>query len=83
MVKKVVGVRKQFLIIGGDVVLAFVENGKKFSQCESITEVSANVSCKVSSICIIIIFIYLMIMKALPGLSSVDLKEIVDLKEKG
>ena len=81
MVKKMVGVRKQFLNIGDDVVLAFLENGKKFPQCESFTEVSANVTCKVSSICIINILIYLMIMKVLPGLSSVDLKESV--KEKG
>ena len=58
MVKKVVGVRKQFLDIGDDVVLAFVENGKKFPQCESFTDVSANVSCKVASISINIIFIY-------------------------
>ena len=43
------GVRKQFLIIGNEVVLAFVQNGVKFHQCDQMTEISADVSCKVSS----------------------------------
>ena len=50
MVKQANGVRKQFLIVGEDVILAFVEKGQKFSECESMAEVSADVSCKVSSI---------------------------------
>ena len=79
MAKQAGGIRKQFLIVGDEVILAFVQKGKKFADCESFTEVSGDVSCKVSSICKIIISIYLMIMKELSGLFSVDLS----VKAKG
>ena len=45
--KQAGGIRKQFLIAGDDVLLAFVQKGKKFADCESFTEVSGDVSCKV------------------------------------
>ena len=48
MAKQAEGIRKQFLIAGDDVLLAFVQKGKKFPDCESFTEVSGDVSCKVS-----------------------------------
>ena len=48
MAKQAGGIRKQFLIAGDDVLLAFVQKGKKFPDCESFTEVSGDVSCKVS-----------------------------------
>ena len=47
MAKQAGGIRKQFLIVGDEVILAFVQKGKKFADCESFTEVSGDVSCKV------------------------------------
>ena len=41
------GVRKQFLILNGEVVLGFVTKGKKFAACTSYTEVTTSVDCKV------------------------------------
>ena len=47
MIKRVDGVRKQFLILNSEPILAFVKRGKKFTACTSYTEVTANVDCKV------------------------------------
>ena len=47
MIKQVTGVRKQFLILNGEAILGFVTKGKKFANCSSYTEVTANVDCKV------------------------------------
>jgi len=49
VIKQVSGVRKQFLILNGEVVLAFVTKGKKFTACTSYTEVTTSVDCKVVS----------------------------------
>ena len=48
VIKRVDGVRKQFLILNGETVLGFVTNGEKFANCASYTAVTANVDCKVS-----------------------------------
>ena len=34
-------VRKQFLILGGEPILAFINKGKKFTQCISYSEVTS------------------------------------------
>merc|ERR1719483_1538036 len=49
VIKQVTGVRKQFLILNSEIILAFVTNGKKFADCTSYTEVTASVDCKVVS----------------------------------
>merc|ERR1719320_953078 len=49
VIKQVSGVRKQFLILNGEVVLGFVKKGKKFAACTSYTEVTTSVDCKVVS----------------------------------
>ena len=49
VIKQVKGVRKQFLIINGEPILAFVTKGKKFTECTSYTEVTAQVDCKVTN----------------------------------
>ena len=49
MIKQEKGTRKQFLIINGEAVLAFVKNGQKFADCDSYTEVTANIKCKAVS----------------------------------
>merc|ERR1712083_47827 len=49
VIKQVSGVRKQFLILNGEVVLGFVTKGKKFAACTSYTEVTTSVDCKVVS----------------------------------
>ena len=41
--------RKQFLLIDGKIIIAFAKKGEKFSACESFTEVTSKVSCKVTS----------------------------------
>ena len=46
VIKQDKGTRKQFLILNGEAVLAFVENGKKFVDCDSYTEVTTEVNCK-------------------------------------
>ena len=50
VIKQVSGVRKQFLILNGEVVLGFVKKGKKFAACTSYTEVTTSVDCKVGKI---------------------------------
>ena len=50
MVKQEKGVRKQFLIVGEDVILAFVRKGEKFADCKSLKDVTADLSYKVFSI---------------------------------
>jgi len=46
VIKKVKGVRKQFLILNGEAVIAFVENKKKFASCSSFEDITASVKCK-------------------------------------
>ena len=41
--------RKQFLILEGEVILAFVQRGVKFSQCASYKDISREVDCQVQS----------------------------------
>ena len=44
--------RRQFLIISGKVVLAFVSNAagkKKFTDCATITDVTPSLTCKVTT----------------------------------
>ena len=40
-------IRKQFLIVDDKVILAFVARMKKFPTCESFTDITTSVSCKV------------------------------------
>ena len=47
VIKQVRGVRKQFLILHGQPILGFVRNGKKFVDCDTYTDVTASVDCKV------------------------------------
>ena len=47
VIKQVNNVRKQFLILNGQAILGFVRNGKKFADCDSYTEVTSMVDCKV------------------------------------
>ena len=47
VIKQVKGVRKQLLILNGQAILGFVRNGKKFADCDSYTEVTTKVDCKV------------------------------------
>ena len=49
VIKQRAGVRKQFLIMNGEAILAFVNKGKKFTACDSYTEVTSSVVCKVVS----------------------------------
>ena len=49
VIKQQAGVRKQFLIMNGEAILAFVNKGKKFTACDSYTEVTSSVVCKVVS----------------------------------
>merc|ERR1719431_1132399 len=49
VIKQDPGVRKQFLILNGVIVLGFVTKGKKFADCEAYTEVTTEVDCKVVS----------------------------------
>jgi len=46
VIKKVRGVRKQFLIMNGTAVIAFVENKKKFAECAKWEEITDSVKCK-------------------------------------
>merc|ERR1712126_82965 len=46
VIKKVRGVRKQFLILGGEAVIAFVENKKKFADCSKWNNITESVKCK-------------------------------------
>ena len=42
------GVRKQFLILNGNVVLAFVKKrGGKFAECSAFEDITPDVKCKV------------------------------------
>ena len=49
VIKQSNGVRKQFLILNGEIVLAFVADGQKFVNCPSYTEVTTSVDCKVGA----------------------------------
>ena len=44
------GTRKQFLLVDGKDIIAFVKNKEKFANCSSFTEVTAQVDCKVRKI---------------------------------
>ena len=49
VVKQQRGVRKQFLILNGIVVLAFVKKkGGKFANCRAFEDITSNVKCKVT-----------------------------------
>ena len=39
--------RKQFLILGGEVILAFVQRAGRFSQCASYRDITSEVDCQV------------------------------------
>ena len=41
------GTRKQFLLVEGKDIIAFVKKKEKFSNCLSLTEVTDQVECKV------------------------------------
>ena len=47
VIKQQTGVRKQFIILDNEPILAFINRGKKFTQCTSYTEVTTSVTCKV------------------------------------
>ena len=47
VIKQQSGVRKQFLIVGNEVLMVFVKKKKKFTQCESFSDISSSVKCKV------------------------------------
>lgn len=48
VVKQKKGVRKQFLILNGKVVLAFIKKkGGKFANCRAFEDITSNVKCKV------------------------------------
>ena len=47
VITQVRGVRKQFLMLNGEAILGFVRNGKKFADCDSYTEITTKVDCKV------------------------------------
>ena len=55
VIKQKTGVRKQFLILDGEPILAFINRGKKFTQCTSYTEVTTSVTCKVRKLSAIIV----------------------------
>jgi hypothetical protein len=44
------GTRKQFLLVDGKDIIAFVKNKEKFANCSSFTEVTAQVDCKVGKV---------------------------------
>ena len=44
------GTRKQFLLVEGKDIIAFVKNKKKFANCSSFTEVTVQVDLKVRKI---------------------------------
>merc|ERR1711874_227807 len=46
VVKQPKRTRKQFLSIGGKVIIAFVKNGNKFTDCESFEDVTKELTCK-------------------------------------
>merc|ERR1711953_266817 len=41
--------RKQFLILGGEVILAFVQRAGRFSQCASYRDITSEVDCQTLS----------------------------------
>ena len=48
VVKQKKGVRKQFLILNGKVVLAFIKKkGGKFANCNAFRDITSDVKCKV------------------------------------
>ena len=46
MIKQAKGTRKQFLILEGKSIIAFVEQGMKFTDCETYVDISSEVKCK-------------------------------------
>lgn len=46
VLKTMKGIRKQFLIMNNEVILAFLTNGIKFPQCRKYTDVTSKVKCK-------------------------------------
>ena len=41
--------RKQLLVLEGEVILAFVERGERFSQCLTYKDISSEVTCQVEA----------------------------------
>merc|ERR1712243_475165 len=39
-------VRRQFVILNNEVILAFVKKGKKITECDSYTDVTSQITCK-------------------------------------
>lgn len=72
VINQVKGVRKQFLILNGQAILGFVRNGKKFADCESYTEVTTNVDCKVVPGLIGVTLPVLFVCPGMPGWSKFE-----------
>ena len=49
VISRVKGNKKQFLLMDGKDIIAFTKNGEKFTNCASFTEVTSQVTCKVTS----------------------------------
>ena len=47
VISKEKGTRKQFLLVDGKDIIAFIKNGDKFANCSSFTDVTSQVTCKV------------------------------------
>lgn len=72
VLKQETGVRKQFLIMNGEAIIAFINKGKKFTACSSYTEITTEVTCKVNinSKCTTLLIFFI---QEVNGLSNVDL----------
>jgi len=46
VISKEKGTRKQFLLVDGKDIIAFIKNGDKFANCSSFTDVTSQVTCK-------------------------------------
>ena len=49
VLKGATGVRKQFVILTDKVIYAFITKGKKFTACDSYTDITTTVTCKVTT----------------------------------
>ena len=47
VIKQVPNTRKQFLIMDGEAIIAFVEKGTKFGQCAEYMDITSKIQCKV------------------------------------
>jgi len=46
VIKQVPNTRKQFLIMDGEAIIAFVEKGTKFGQCAEYMDITSKIQCK-------------------------------------